>query len=122
MKLDDWTMRGFCGSLKIPTSWVNEAKVRFISYCSIYPLFTKLQAVCALDSGEVYRAYELYLTAQLYNSAHELAVLELAPDAVIRKDLELLKDIFEVFNARKVDNWNFRGKVCIGKFFYTNFT
>jgi nuclear pore complex protein Nup98-Nup96 len=29
VKLDDWTMRGFCGSLKIPTSWVNEAKVRF---------------------------------------------------------------------------------------------
>lgn len=66
----------------------------------------------ALDCGEVYQAYELYLTAQMYNPAHELAVLELAPDAIIRKDLELLKDIFERFNGRKVDNWNFRGKVC----------
>jgi len=96
MKLDDWTMRGFCGSLKIPTSWVNEAK-----------------AVYALDKGEVYQAYELYLTAQLYNPAHELAVLELAPDAIIRKDLDLLKDIFERFKARKVDNWNFRGKAFL---------
>lgn len=49
--------------------------------------------------------------AQLYNPAHELAVLELAPDAIIRKDLDLLKDIFERFNSKKVDNWNTRGKV-----------
>jgi hypothetical protein len=49
--------------------------------------------------------------AQLYNPAHELAVLELAPDAVIRNDLDLLKNIFERFNPKKVDNWNIRGKV-----------
>jgi len=96
MKLDDWTMRGFCGSLKIPTSWVNEAK-----------------AIYALDKGEVYQAYESYLTAQLYNPAHELAVLELAPDAIIRKDLDLLKDIFDRFNSRKADNWNIRGKALL---------
>jgi nuclear pore complex protein Nup98-Nup96 len=65
----------------------------------------------ALDKGDVYQAYESYLMAQLYNPAHELAVLDLAPDAVIRKDLALLKDIFERFNTRKVDNWNIRGKV-----------
>ena len=59
----------------------------------------------------MYQAYESYLTAQLYNPAHELAVLELAPDAIIRKDLDLLTDIFDRFNAKKVDNWNIRGKV-----------
>lgn len=59
----------------------------------------------------MYQAYEAYLIAQLYNPAHELAVLELAPDAIIRKDLDLLKDIFERFNSKKVDNWNRRGKV-----------
>jgi nuclear pore complex protein Nup98-Nup96 len=117
MKLDDWTMRGFCGSLKIPTSWVNEAKVRFDPMlhglqCP-YKLTMDSQAIYALDKGEVYQAYESYLTAQLYNPAHELAVLELAPDAIIRKDLDLLKDIFERFNSRRVDNWNIRGKVWL---------
>lgn len=69
------------------------------------------QAIYALDNGEVYEAYEFYLAAQLYNPAHDLAVLELAPDAIVRGDLVLLKDLFERFNARKVDNWNLRGKV-----------
>lgn len=59
----------------------------------------------------MYQAYELYLTAQLYNAAHDIAVLELAPDAIIRKDLDLLKDIFERFTTRRVDDWNLRGKV-----------
>lgn len=48
----------------------------------------------------------------MYNAAHELAVTDLAPDAIVRKDLELLKDIFERFITRKVDGWNVRGKVC----------
>ena len=60
----------------------------------------------------MYQAYELYLTAHLYNPAHDIAVLALAPDVIIRKDLELLKDIFERFKTEQVDNWNLRGKVC----------
>ena len=48
----------------------------------------------ALDEGQVFRAYELYLSAGLYNAAHELAVLELAPDAIIHRDLELLKELY----------------------------
>ena len=27
-ELNDWTVRGLVGSLKIPLAWVNEAKVR----------------------------------------------------------------------------------------------
>ena len=60
----------------------------------------------------MYQAYELYLSAGLYNLAHDLAVLELAPDAVIHRDLDLLKDLFERFNGKPVDDWNVRGKVC----------
>ena len=70
------------------------------------------QAIHALDTGEMYQAYELYLTAHLYNAAHDIAVLALAPDAIIRKDLELLKNIFEPFKTKRIDNWNLRGKVC----------
>ncbi|KZP25015.1 hypothetical protein FIBSPDRAFT_856394 [Athelia psychrophila] len=95
-RLDDWTIRGFCGSLQIPVPWVNEAK-----------------AIHALDRGEVYEAYECYLAAQLYNPAHDLAVLELAPDAIIRGDLDLLKELFERVHSRKVENWTSRGKVFL---------
>lgn len=66
----------------------------------------------ALYKGNVFEAYELFLSAGLYNPAHDLAVLELAPDAVIRKDLELLKELFAKFSERPVDGWHIRGKVC----------
>ncbi|EMD35444.1 hypothetical protein CERSUDRAFT_106804 [Gelatoporia subvermispora B] len=94
--LDDWTVRGLVGSLKIPMAWLNEAK-----------------AVHALYSGDVFTAYELYLAAGLYNAAHDLAVLELAPDAVIRQDLALLKEIFIRFNGHQVDGWHLRGKLFL---------
>ena len=67
----------------------------------------------ALDKGDTFEAYELFLSAGLYNSAHDLAVLELAPDAVIRKDLELLKELFSRLSGHLVDGWHVRGKVCL---------
>ena len=74
-----------------------------------------LQAMYELDSGNVYAAYELYLSAKSYNQAHNLAQLELAPDAIIRKDLELLRNLFKPFDADgkrdKVEAWFVRGKV-----------
>ncbi|KAI9069844.1 hypothetical protein FKP32DRAFT_1586561 [Trametes sanguinea] len=95
-RLDDWITRGLVGSLKIPMAWINEAK-----------------AIHALRSGNVYEAYELYLSAGLYDAAHDLAVLELAPDAVIREDLLLLRELFEVFDGRPVTGWTERGKVFL---------
>ncbi|TFK32347.1 nuclear protein 96-domain-containing protein [Crucibulum laeve] len=98
--LDTWMTRGLVGSLKIPMAWVDEAK-----------------AVYALNQGDVFAAYEYYLDAGLYNPAHEIAVLELAPDAIIRKDLELLKIIFERFTGErrkeKIDGWFLRGKAFL---------
>jgi len=95
-KIDDWMMRGLVGSLKIPMAWVNEAK-----------------AIYALNNGEVYEAYELYLMAGSYTAAHELAVLELAPDAIIRKDLELLKELLQRISGHPVEGWHVRGKVLL---------
>ncbi|CDO77082.1 hypothetical protein BN946_scf184473.g26 [Trametes cinnabarina] len=95
-RLDDWVTRGLVGSLKIPMAWINEAK-----------------AIYALRSGNVFEAYELYLSAGLYDAAHDLAVLELAPEAVIREDLLLLRELFEVFDGRPVSGWNERGKVFL---------
>ncbi|KAI0822929.1 nuclear protein 96-domain-containing protein [Trametes gibbosa] len=95
-KLDDWMTRGLVGSLKIPMAWIYEAK-----------------AVHALDGGKLYEAYELYISACLYDAAHDIAVLELAPDAVIRQDLVLLRELFDVFDGRLVGGWNDRGKVFL---------
>ncbi|KAF9476965.1 hypothetical protein BDN70DRAFT_862477 [Pholiota conissans] len=99
-KLDDWQTRALVGSLKLPMTWIDEAK-----------------AMYELDCGHVFAAYELYISAQLYNAAHTIAVLELAPDAIIRKDLELLRSLFAPFDndgkRDKIEGWFVRGKVLL---------
>ncbi|KAF8155941.1 nuclear protein 96-domain-containing protein [Crassisporium funariophilum] len=99
-KLDDWMTRGLVGSLKLPMIWIDEAK-----------------AMHALDKGDLFSAYELYLSAQVYQSAHNLALHELAPDAIIRKDLDLLRSLFIRFDGDgkrdKIENWFVRGKVFL---------
>ena len=59
----------------------------------------------------MYDAYELYIQAGLYDAAHDIAVLELVPDAIIRQDLVLLRELVEPFEGRSVNGWNERGKV-----------
>ena len=59
----------------------------------------------------MYDAYEFYLQAGLYDAAHDIAVLQLAPDAVVRQDLILLRELLEPFEGRSVSGWNERGKV-----------
>lgn len=104
-------INGLVGSLKLPIAWINEAKVRKFDDCSTITIYLYEQALYAFDHGDVYEAYEWYLTAGLYNEAHHLAVLELAPDAVIRQDLSLLKDLFGRFEGHPVEDWHVGGKV-----------
>jgi nuclear pore complex protein Nup98-Nup96 len=59
----------------------------------------------------VYEAFDLYVAAGLWSSAHDLAVLELAPDAVARQDHELLQTIFSRLSGHPIDGWHLRGKV-----------
>ncbi|KAG1753592.1 nuclear protein 96-domain-containing protein [Suillus paluster] len=92
-KLDEWMCSGILGSLKIPMAWVNEAR-----------------AVFAIYEGEVFEAYQLYLNAGLYQQAHDLAIVELAPEAVIRQDLDLLISLFERIANQTIDGWHTRGK------------
>ena len=110
-KLDDWVTRGLVGSLKLPMAWINEAKVRLFSGEEYLYSRHGSQAIHALDSGKVYEAYELYLAAGMYDAAHNIAVLELAPEAVIRQDLMLLRELFDAFEGHPVAGWSVRGKV-----------
>lgn len=113
-ELNDWTVRGLVGSLKVPLAWVNEAKVRQARP----PIDDGLaadayhQAVHAFSQNRVYDAFDLYVSAGLWNAAHDLAVLELAPDAVVREDHELLRTIFSRISGHSIDGWHLRGKVC----------
>jgi len=110
--LSDWTVRGLVGSLKIPLAWVNEAKVRSNKPLMAYLLTPLHQAIYAFSENRVYEAFDLYVSASLWNAAHDLAVLELAPDAIVRQDHELLRTIFTRLSGHPIDGWHLRGKVC----------
>ncbi|KAH7886919.1 nuclear protein 96-domain-containing protein [Phlebopus sp. FC_14] len=92
-KLDEWMCSGILGSLKIPLAWVNDAK-----------------ALYAIYQGNIFEAYQLYVAAGLYQAAHDLAVAELAPEAVIQQDFELLVSLFERMVSQSVDGWHVKGK------------
>ncbi|KAI6148667.1 nuclear protein 96-domain-containing protein [Pisolithus tinctorius] len=92
-KLDDWMTSGIIGSLKIPLTWVNEAK-----------------ALYAVYKGDIFEAYQLYMASGLYQAAHDLAIAELAPEAAIQHDFELLISLFERMSSQTIDGWYLKGK------------
>ncbi|KAF8895957.1 nuclear protein 96-domain-containing protein [Mucidula mucida] len=94
---DDWVIRGLVDSLKLPMAWVNEA-----------------QAIHALSLSRPFDAYKLYLDARMWAPAHDIAVRELAPEAVIRRDINTLRELFSQFPAHeRVEGWSIRGKLFV---------
>lgn len=61
------------------------------------------------------------MAAGLHQSAHDLAVVELAPEAVIRQDLELLTSLFERMASYPIDGWYLKGKARLSLFLDRSF-
>ncbi|KAI0090382.1 nuclear protein 96-domain-containing protein [Irpex rosettiformis] len=95
-KLNDWNSAGLIGSLRIPKIWVDEALATY-----------------ELARGKVFKAYTLYLSARMYTVAHDLMIAELAPDAIVRKDLDLLKELLGQLSSHHIEGWHGRGKVLL---------
>ncbi|KAI5121845.1 hypothetical protein M0805_003278 [Coniferiporia weirii] len=94
--LDEWKIAGLHGSLKIPQEWIDEAK-----------------ATHALYTGDIYLAYGLYTRARVYQTAHELAIAYLAPEAILRDDLDLLLSLFTALEENQVDDFSVGGQLFI---------
>lgn len=109
--LPDWQTLGL-QSFSIPITWIEEARVSY-SYPVVVVTSSSvpLQAYLAQYQGRVFDAYEHFLKADQQQSAHDIAVNDLALDAVIREDMSLLRALFQPFNPQLVDDWSFRGKV-----------
>jgi len=58
----------------------------------------------------------MFLSAGFYDAAHRIAVLDLAPGIILEDDLNVIKELFEVFDSEtqhdQFDGWFVRGKVC----------
>jgi nuclear pore complex protein Nup98-Nup96 len=51
------------------------------------------------------------LEAEDQKAACDIVIADLAPDAIIRHDLAVLRELFEPFTSDLVDDWTIRGKV-----------
>ncbi|KAJ3827583.1 nuclear protein 96-domain-containing protein [Lentinula raphanica] len=121
--LDEWNIRGLVGSLKIPLRWVKEAQAIYALNSFSQPPGHLTSPTSDPSSSTVYpayTAYELFLAAGNLDRAHDIAVLSLAPDAVIRNDYGLLNELFSPFipffddsNHGRVEGWYVRGKAFL---------
>ncbi|KAJ4000271.1 nuclear protein 96-domain-containing protein [Lentinula boryana] len=121
--LDEWNIRGLVGSLKIPLRWVKEAQAIYALNSFSHPaghIVSSSFDPSLSSSYPAYTAYELFLVAGNLDRAHDIAVLSLAPDAVLRNDYELLKELFSPFipfssdsDGGRVEGWYVRGKTFL---------
>ncbi len=81
--------------LLIPPSWIFQAR-----------------AIQAARRGDKFSEYQLLLQAELYLQAHRIAVYDLAPEAIIRCDHNLILKLFARFPSDiEIPGWKHGGQV-----------
>ena len=112
--LTDKTEQFLRDQLKIPGSWIYEAKVCDFHWANLFVLNPiLLEAILCQYHGKVFDAYKSYIRAGKPQIAHDVALDELAPEAVLRDDYELLKSLFVTFDPNDIKDWSFRGRVSL---------
>ncbi|KAM0749545.1 hypothetical protein T439DRAFT_327229 [Meredithblackwellia eburnea MCA 4105] len=81
-------------TLLVPSTWIYSA-----------------QAAAYHASHLHYRAFDYHLRAREWNAAHKIFVDDLAPEAIIRDDLGLLKRLLGRFKERQVGDWDKGGQI-----------
>jgi hypothetical protein len=94
----------FVETLKIPSTWIYLARVcsqkvllaSFVSNLIVLIISLRLssQAQVAHYEGRFFEEYQLLLKSSKIFEAHKIVVLELAPDAILRADLKLIRKLF----------------------------
>lgn len=82
-------------TLLIPQQWVHESKAAKLA-----------------SEGDAYGEYHELIRAGAYHRAHRVLIDKLAPEAVIRKDVGLLRRLCGLLDEKHPDGWEYGGKVC----------
>lgn len=83
-------------TLLVPAEWIAEAK-----------------ANTANDSNDPYTRYLHLLDAKLWDQAAHVAVRDLVPEAILREDFELVRELLEPLRNARVTDWNTGGQVAL---------
>ncbi|KAM0789748.1 hypothetical protein ACM66B_006603 [Microbotryomycetes sp. NB124-2] len=85
---DDAKFTFLVDTLHVPATWIYSCQSTYEHY-----------------NDNVFAEYKLLVMAQEWSKAHEIAVVELVPEAIVRGDLKLVKRLLEPFNSRRVADW-----------------
>lgn len=81
--------------LRIPSEWLHESRAASLS-----------------SSGVVYQEYHAVVDAKLWSRAHRILIDKLAPEAILRDDLVLLRKLCEPIQD-KPEEWQYGGRLFI---------
>ena len=98
-------------TLKIPAIWIYSAQVSISFSLPHHVADSPNQATAAKYNGDVFLEFELRLAAKDLNGAHDIVVSELAPEAVLRGDLGVLRRLLQPLTPDVVVNWDVGGQV-----------
>ncbi|QRV91192.1 nucleoporin [Ceratobasidium sp. AG-Ba] len=95
-ELDSEREEFLLNQLCVPAEWIAEAKAVLLQY-----------------SNQSYRAFECFVAAGQVKPAYDMAMRDLAPEAAIRNDFDLLTALFTDKGFDGLDDWTFRGKLYL---------
>lgn len=81
-------------TLQIPQTWLHQARAAQLSL-----------------AGDAFGEYHALIHAESYNAAQRILISKLAPEAILREDMELLRTLCEALEGKGADGWEYGGKV-----------
>ncbi|QRW18833.1 nucleoporin [Rhizoctonia solani] len=95
-ELDEEKEEFLVNQLCIPQDWIEEAK-----------------AIISQYTNQSYQAFEFFVAAGQVKPAYDMALRDLAPEAAIRNDFDLLISLFADKGFESLDDWTFRGQLYL---------
>ncbi|KAJ1311780.1 hypothetical protein OPQ81_010246 [Rhizoctonia solani] len=95
-ELDEEKEEFLINQLCIPHDWIEEAKAIISQYIN-----------------QSYQAFEFFVAAGQVKPAYDMALRDLAPEAAIRNDFDLLTSLFTDKGFENLDDWTFRGQLYL---------
>ncbi|KEP54149.1 nucleoporin [Rhizoctonia solani 123E] len=95
-ELDEEKEEFLINQLCVPHDWIEEAK-----------------AVISQYTNQSYQAFEYFVAAGQAKPAYDMALRDLAPEAAIRNDFDLLTSLFTDKGFEGLDDWTFRGQLYL---------
>ncbi|ORY25742.1 nuclear protein 96-domain-containing protein [Naematelia encephala] len=82
--------------LQVPSTWIHEARADSFA-----------------EADDAFAEYHELIAAELYDRAQRVLIDKLAPEVVLRKDLDILQRLCAELEDKRPDGWEYRGQLLV---------